>query len=481
MRLSLKLCLCLTLLITGTLSMFLWAGQRALSRRAESRQDELLVSAWEALAARCVLRERISERCGDLLWATASVAEPGALEEALLLDPQGRSLLHTSFFSGVAELRGMRVSQPHLQLALQSPDRLRQDGIGQLGLRVYSWPIAARASRLGTLVASYRERDLTQSLGWIASATRRRQVLAGILGFAVALLSSFALGEALLGPLSGLLDAARRVGGGDLTHRLPETSADEFGLLSREFNRMTSRLAEIDQLKDHFVAQVTHDLRSPLHGMLGQADVLLGGYEGPLTPKQEEALQSLMRSGRELAQLIDNILDVARLEAGAGGLEPSPVDVEEAVTAAVEAAREQAAKLGISIGLHLQPELAFVRSDPAALRRVLQNLLANALKFTAYGGGVTVTARRGGSREAIFSVSDNGVGIPKHRLPGLFKKFSQVPETRDLSRGHLGSGLGLAICRELVEAQGGKIWAESEAGKGARLSFTLPLAEGYSK
>ncbi|MBI4349635.1 MAG: HAMP domain-containing histidine kinase, partial [Elusimicrobia bacterium] len=326
--------------------------------------------------------------------------------------------------------------------------------------------------------AAYREAALRESLSWVRDWADRRQRLALLLGSAAAVLAAVLSAAALLRPLGRLAEAAGRVAAGDFTGRVPENSSDELALVSREFNRMTDRLAELDELKAGFVTRVTHDLRAPLSGILGQADMLLGGYKGKLSGQQEESLRSMLRSGKELAELIDNIIDVTRLEAGALKLEPGPIDVEEAIGSALETHQARAAQLRVTVSSHRQPELELVRADPQALRRVLDNLLSNALKFTPAGGAVSLSARRDNHREAVFSVSDTGPGVPEHRLGDLFKKFSQVPETAKRSRGHPGSGLGLAICRELVEAQGGRIWAESRPGEGARFSFTLPLEAG---
>ncbi|MBI5203142.1 MAG: HAMP domain-containing histidine kinase [Elusimicrobia bacterium] len=475
MRLPLKLAAGLTVVVTGTLILFVELGHRAFHREAVARQEASLISAWEN-AARATGEAGSPERRVAILRAVSELCEPQALEESVLVDGEGRIAARVSFTPGGADYIGTTASRPYHIAALRSAGTLRQDDVGPRRQRAYSFPVSLAGRRLATLVAAYRADDLERPLAWIADLTRRRRLLAALLGFGVALLASAALSASLLRPLDRLVEAARRVREGELRHRLPEASDDELGVLSREFNRMTERLVELDELKDKFVAQVTHDLRSPLHGMLGQADVVLGGYEGPLTPKQEEALRSLVRSGKDLAGLIDDILEVARLEAGKAPLERAPVGVEEALEDAVSAVKGEAERLGVSLAVHIQPGLSFVSADSTSLRRILGNLLSNALKFTPAGGQVSLSARRDGAREAVFSVADSGVGIPENRLSSLFAKFSQVPETRGRARGHAGSGLGLAICRELVEAHGGRIWAESKPGEGARFSFTLPLS-----
>ncbi|MBI5200437.1 MAG: HAMP domain-containing histidine kinase, partial [Elusimicrobia bacterium] len=387
---------------------------------------------------------------------------------------------------GDSTLKGKHASSPHELAAVERRVPLRQDGVGGDDRRVYSAPAFKGKEFAGTALVSFRRADLERALDWIRDLERRRRWLALLLGASLALLGGLAISSWLLRPLGGLLEAARRVRAGDFAHRVEHPSSDELGVLAGEFNAMTARLGELDQLKADFVAQVTHDLRSPLSGILAQADILSGGYKGKLTEDQLECLRLLDRSGRDLAALVDNILDVTRLEAGETKLEPAPLDIRDAIEPMLDGFKARAEKLGVGLEAHIQPELSLVMADPEALRRVLENLLSNALKFTPKDGHVSVSARRDTPRECVVTVSDSGPGIPDFRMAQLFKKFSQIPETQSLSRGHAGSGLGLAICRKLVERMGGRIWAESEPGKGARFRFTLPLVlarEGgaYSK
>ncbi len=221
------------------------------------------------------------------------------------------------------------------------------------------------------------------------------------------------------------------------------------------------------------MAQITHDLRAPLSSVVGYADLLLKGYNGPMSDAQTKSVETIIRCGRSLADLVDNILDVTKLEAKRMTVQQETVELPAAVEAVLNLLQVRAQEYGINLDTYLLPELTSVYADPQALSRVLTNLVSNALKFTPASGHVTVKARRGAPNEVIVSVTDTGVGIPKERLGSIFAKFSQVPETKNKVRPVHGTGLGLLISKQLVEAMGGRIWVDSDYGKGTTFSFTL--------
>ncbi len=275
-----------------------------------------------------------------------------------------------------------------------------------------------------------------------------------------------------LAPLKPLAAASLRIMQGELGARVPE-GADEFGQVGAVFNKMAARLAEVDELKQSFVSTMTHDLRNPLAAILGHADLLASGAKGPLTEKQAATLETIQRSGYQLSELINNILDVTQLEAGRMELAPRALEVRPEIAEVLELMQARADEYQVRLETHVLPELERVPADPQAFRRILVNLVSNALKFTPGGGTVAVLVHRGKPNEVVVTVADTGVGIPKERLGALFTKFSQVPETRDKVRPSGGTGLGLAICKELVELHGGRVWAESEMFKGTAFHFTL--------
>ncbi|MCX5787762.1 MAG: HAMP domain-containing sensor histidine kinase [Elusimicrobia bacterium] len=227
-------------------------------------------------------------------------------------------------------------------------------------------------------------------------------------------------------------------------------------------------------MKDSFMAQITHDLRSPLSALMSHAQVIANGYSGPLTDRQREGLAIISQSAGYLAELIENILDLTRLESGRAEFEPAELDVGSEVSGVLTLLQARADEFKVGLASQVLPGAERAYADEQAFRRVLTNLVANALNFTPAGGRVTVTANRSRAGAVAVAVADTGLGIPEERLHSLFVKFSQVPETKNKVRFTRSTGLGLVICKRIVEAHGGRIWVESEYQKGSTFSFTLP-------
>ncbi len=260
-----------------------------------------------------------------------------------------------------------------------------------------------------------------------------------------------------------------------------------------ELRTALARAQEADRLKGQFLAAVSHELRTPLNAIIGFSTVMLDEIDGPITPLQREDLKIINRNGRFLLHLIDELLDLARIEAGKIDLELAPLDVRALIVETTETVQGLLHNRPITLNLSLPERLPYAYADAARIRQVLLNLLSNAIKFTRQGG-VTVSARcvaapdtrlgatgsgavivRNGQRLYPYiavSVRDTGIGIAPEDLTRIFEAFHQV-RSGDRQRG---SGLGLAISRRLIEAHGGRIWAESEPGKGSVFTFILPCA-----
>lgn len=482
MKLTLKLSLVLCGLLLFVLCGTLWLTYRSELRNLEENRDLQIAAGLRQLARHCAETwgEEREKPCADGLALLIEMAEPGAFSHAALVDTRARVVLHSDFLEGDFSARGSYATDSYVQFAANSPAPQVQKGLvlGRNAVsgaaRAYSAPVPPEGARLGTLLAVYDEARLRESLSWVYREARKRLVQAALIGTGLGLLLSAGLVAYLLAPLQPLFLASSRVAEGDFSYRIPVSTRDELGRLAAEFNRMTERLAELDDLKDSFLAKVTHDLRNPLTAMIGHADLLVGGYKGELKSDQTEAVQIIIRNGRALAELINNILDVTQLEAGRMGFAPTILDPRAEVEAVLELLQSRAQEFKVRLETHILPDLLQVYADPEAFRRVLTNLVSNALKFTPEGGTVSVQAYRGKPNEVVFAVSDTGIGIPKGRLPTLFGKFSQVPETRNKVRPSVGTGLGLAITKEIVEGLGGRIWVQSEMFKGTSFSFTLP-------
>ena len=252
---------------------------------------------------------------------------------------------------------------------------------------------------------------------------------------------------------------------------------DEYAQKDREARalaQVNAELRRLDELKSEFLAMVSHELRTPLTAIIGYSRLLMRQVHGRLTPKQLEHQEAIFRGAQRLSDLINDLLDVSRLEAGRIELLPRPTDVgvivEQAGTVVAVAAQARQIKIANEVPRDLPP----VHADAARLQQILVNLVGNAVKFSSPGGAVRVTAGR--AREQVWvAVEDEGVGIPKEELARIWDPFYQVEAP--MRRRHGGSGLGLAIVRRLVELHGGVVRAESEGeNRGSRFSFTLPVA-----
>lgn len=234
-------------------------------------------------------------------------------------------------------------------------------------------------------------------------------------------------------------------------------------------------LRHVDQLKSQFLANMSHELRTPLNSIIGFSRVILKGIDGPLTEQQEQDLQAIHQAGQHLLGLINDILDLSKIEAGKMELSLSEVDLAEILRAVLSTAEGLIKDKPIELWLDLPPELPKVRADSIRVRQIVLNLVSNAAKFTDQGRiGISARTRiHQGMEEIVINVSDTGRGISAEDQAKLFQPFAQVeaPSTRTAG----GTGLGLSICRHLVELHGGSIWVESEPGKGSTFSFSLPV------
>jgi signal transduction histidine kinase/ActR/RegA family two-component response regulator len=238
--------------------------------------------------------------------------------------------------------------------------------------------------------------------------------------------------------------------------------------------QVNDELRRLDQLKSEFLAMVSHELRTPLTAIIGYSRLLLRQAHGSLTPKQIEQQEAIFRSGQRLTDLINDLLDVSRLEAGRVELAPRPTDVRQVVQQVMGVVAPAARAKEIRLSANFPPDFPRVHADPTRLQQILVNLVGNAVKFTGTGGSVRVHGDRQGDKTWI-TVEDDGVGIAPDELSRIWDLFYQVESP--LRRRHGGSGLGLTMVRRLVELHGGVVRAESEGeSRGSRFTFTLPVA-----
>ncbi|MCS7177773.1 MAG: GAF domain-containing protein [Anaerolineae bacterium] len=241
--------------------------------------------------------------------------------------------------------------------------------------------------------------------------------------------------------------------------------------LYQEAVETAERLKEVDRLKSQFLANMSHELRTPLNSIIGFSRVILKGIDGPITEQQRQDLEAIFNSGQHLLGLINDILDISKIEAGKMELSFEPTDLGEIIRGVMSTAIALVKDKPIELQQSIPPELPTIIADSRRIRQVLLNLVSNAAKFTDQG---FIRVEAHADEEFVtISVSDSGIGIPPEKLPHIFEAFTQVDASP--SRKYGGTGLGLTISKSFVELHGGKIWVESELGKGSTFTFMLPI------
>ncbi len=349
---------------------------------------------------------------------------------------------------------------------------------------------------------------------------RRTRYLILVLG-ALALGAGLALAawqaRSVTRPLARLVQGAEEIAAGNLEGWIPVQGRSEVGRLGDAFNKMRGSLlartqenaalySQVRQYaeeleakveartrelqaanrdlqaashhKSQFLASMSHELRTPLNAIIGFSEVLLDRMAGELNTEQTEFVQDILTSGRHLLALINDILDLSKVEAGRMDLQLAPFNLPLALEGALALVRERATRHGLALTLSLDARLGDLVADERKVRQVVLNLLANALKFTPPGGRIEVRAAWAGDLAEV-TVSDSGVGIAPEDQDAIFDEFRQVPDAGGQARE--GTDLGLALAKRFVELHGGRIWVRSEVGKGAAFTFSLPrrpLPEG---
>jgi signal transduction histidine kinase len=262
----------------------------------------------------------------------------------------------------------------------------------------------------------------------------------------------------------------------DRTVETIETLADQSRVavekahLFEEVEEKGRQLEVANQHKSEFLANMSHELRTPLNAIIGFSEVLLEKVFGPLNEKQEEYLNDVFNSGHHLHSLINDILDLSKIEAGRMELDISEFDFPTTVKNATMLVKQRAIRRGVELSTDVDPRFGSVVADERMVKQILVNLLSNAVKFTQEGGKVAVVAELTGG-VAQISVTDTGTGISAEDQATIFEEFRQVGPDAHVREG---TGLGLTLVRKFVELHGGKIWVESEIGRGSKFWFTIP-------
>jgi signal transduction histidine kinase len=337
-------------------------------------------------------------------------------------------------------------------------------------------------------------------------ASIARTVLLLLVGLVLSVAASLVLARRMVTPIQALQTGAVLVGAGALDRPIVVQTGDELEELAYEFNRMAEQLrgsyAELEQKvqertadlaaafqdlaatsrqlvianqhKSEFLANMSHELRTPLNAIIGFSEMLSEGMLGELNARQREYVVDILASGRDLLELINDILDLAKVEAGRMELEVSEFSVRELLEYALTIMRAWAIRQELTVRLDVEPGIGSIQADERKIKQVMFNLLANAVRFTPPGGRIEVRAWHAEDDGTVhIAVIDSGKGIPLSDQQRVFEEFYQV--AREPERTRDGSGLGLTLARKFVELHGGRLWVESQPGLGSTFTFTLPL------
>jgi signal transduction histidine kinase len=441
----------------------------------------------------------------DRITLSVMKLDVGKNSNVLVVASNGRVVSHTQ----LEKLKELDLSKlPGVEAVLAGQEGTMKgytDELGRQVLGTYS-PIG----ELGWGVIIQKPLADIAAEVWKLRATILSAMVTAVL---LAVLAGWLMSRQIEKPIRQLAGASEKVAQGDLSLSVDVKSSDEIGILAHSFNQMVLslrksrdelqqwgkklerrvkqrtadleqksrelskanvRLEELSQLKSHFLANMSHELRTPLNSILGFSEVLQDKMFGALNEKQEQYVNYVMESGQHLLSLINDILDLSKIEAGKIEIELAELRIGDLLKDSLTMVKEMALKHGIELGLKLEDEIPEIFADERKVKQIVFNLLSNAVKFTPDGGRVGIEAVK--EQEDIrVTVWDTGIGIKEEDKGKLFKEFQQLDS--GANKRYQGTGLGLALSKRLVEMHGGRIWVESEPGKGSRFSFTLPIRQ----
>jgi signal transduction histidine kinase len=384
-------------------------------------------------------------------------------------------------------LRGIRRKSSRLTVVIRKIIRVENGLAGREGfdaLRTRGEQLAIDVNQLARELANRTTASTDHLIAQNASAyagSRDLFIGAAVGAIVLALLLGFVLSWSLIAPIQRIDARLAGIASGDFSGRVDVANRDELGALAANVNRMNDELRrlykeleETSRHKSEFLANMSHELRTPLNAIIGFSQVLRERMFGDINAKQEEYLDDILASANHLLSLINDVLDLSKVEAGQVELDVAPFSLREALESGVVMVRERATRDEVHVALAADPDVDVVEGDERRIRQVIFNLLSNAVKFTPAGGAVDVTAARANG-EVRISVADTGPGLAPDDRERIFEEFQQAEA--GLAQPE-GTGLGLALSKRLVELHGGRIWVDSELTKGSTFVFTLPVSQG---
>ena len=335
-----------------------------------------------------------------------------------------------------------------------------------------------RTARLVSATQGATDAQIAQNRSAFGESQRLFVVVA-LAAILLALFLGYILSWAVIGPIRRIETRLEGIASGDFSNHVAVENRDELGALAANINRMNDELGRLyaaletaSRHKSEFLANMSHELRTPMNAIIGFSQVLQDRMFGELNDRQAEYVGDVLTSGQHLLSLINDILDLAKVEAGRMELQPSTFVLPGLLESAVALMRERATRQGITLVTEVDHGVELMEGDERKIKQVLFNLLTNAVKFTPAGGSVTVSARADAS-DVVIAVRDTGVGISAEDQARIFEEFTQV----GTGKAQEGTGLGLALTRRLVELHGGQLTVESTLGAGSTFSVRLPLRQ----